>query len=219
MRTPGERVPEKARGFESNMPRFPPLAKARDNMTKEIKGRKNEEKIAKKSDSKGREHAEKKVSGIVRIAGNDLDGNLKLHRALLYIKGISHGLRWPIANIISNNLDIPNDIELNKLTEEQVEKINKILYSIDDSLLPSFLLNRRKDMASGKNIHVIMNDLDFARRQDIEAKKKSRTWQGYRHLKGQKVRGQRTKNTGRTGMTVGVIKKKEQPAKAEGKKQ
>lgn len=29
MRTPGERVPERARGFESYMPRFPPLAKAK----------------------------------------------------------------------------------------------------------------------------------------------------------------------------------------------
>jgi len=165
------------------------------------------------------EQKEKKaVKGIVRLAGKDLDGSLKLHRALLYIKGISHGLRWPLANYLSKTLNVPYDIELNKLNEEQIEIINKTLFSLDDKILPAFLLNRRKDMATGKNIHVIMNDLDFATRQDIEAKKKSRSWQGYRHLKGQKVRGQRTKNTGRTGMTVGVIKKKEKPAKAEQKK-
>ncbi|MEM4295338.1 MAG: 30S ribosomal protein S13 [Candidatus Anstonellales archaeon] len=191
-------------------------------MAKEEKESKQEKKQSKhekkgKNEEKQEQKLEKRLKGIVRIAGNDLDGGLKLHRALLNIKGISHGLRWPVANIISNALNVPKDIELNKLNEEQVEKINKILYSIDDRLLPAFLLNRRKDMATGNNIHVIMNDLDFAKRQDIEAKKKSRTWQGYRHLKGQKVRGQRTKNTGRTGMTVGVIKKKEQPAKAEGK--
>jgi small subunit ribosomal protein S13 len=39
--------------------------------------------------------------------------------------------------------------------------------------------------------------------------RKMRCYKGIRHETGQKVRGQRTKSTGRTGMTVGVKKTKE----------
>jgi len=69
------------------------------------------------------------------------------------------------------------------------------------------MLNRRKDKDSGKNVHIIMNDLEFANRQDVEGEKKMYTWKGYRHAYGQKVRGQKTRNTGRTGMSLGVMRK------------
>jgi small subunit ribosomal protein S13 len=45
-------------------------------------------------------------------------------------------------------------------------------------------------------------------RQDIEDMIKQQTYVGFRHQYGQKVRGQRTRSTGRTGATVGVTKKK-----------
>jgi small subunit ribosomal protein S13 len=41
----------------------------------------------------------------------------------------------------------------------------------------------------------------------VESEKKLYTWKGYRHSYGQKVRGQKTRNTGRTGMAVGVLRK------------
>ncbi|MGD0511191.1 MAG: 30S ribosomal protein S13, partial [Candidatus Micrarchaeaceae archaeon] len=40
----------------------------------------------------------------------------------------------------------------------------------------------------------------------------SKTWRGFRHQYGQKVRGQSTRSTGRTGITVGVTKKSIQTA-------
>ncbi|HOW33966.1 MAG TPA: 30S ribosomal protein S13, partial [Methanoregulaceae archaeon] len=48
-----------------------------------------------------------------------------------------------------------------------------------------------------------------ARDEDINLLRKIRCYRGIRHETGQKVRGQRTKSTGRTGLTVGVKKKKE----------
>ena len=69
------------------------------------------------------------------------------------------------------------------------------------------MLNRRKDTYSGKDIHAIGTDLAYLVRQDIDHEKESGTWKGYRHAYGQKVRGQRTRSTGRTGMTVGVLRK------------
>jgi len=45
-------------------------------------------------------------------------------------------------------------------------------------------------------------------REDLERLKKVRAHRGIRHHCGLRVRGQRTKSTGRRGATVGVIKKK-----------
>jgi small subunit ribosomal protein S13 len=45
-------------------------------------------------------------------------------------------------------------------------------------------------------------------RDDINYMKMIRCYRGIRHEKGQKVRGQRTRSNGRTGMAAGVIKKK-----------
>jgi len=69
------------------------------------------------------------------------------------------------------------------------------------------MLNRNGDMNTGENKHIIMNDLIFAVTQDVDREKKMYSWKGYRHAYGQKVRGQRTKNTGRSGMAVGVLRK------------
>ncbi len=174
--------------------------------SKKVKSKKvKDKKINKKDDV---ETKSKSLRGIVRIAGKDLKGELKLNRALLYVRGISHSLRNVIAKLISKKLGIPYNVQIGSLTDEQIESIDNILMNLSDKDLPAFLLNRRKDMATGENVHVIMNELAFAIRQDIEFKKKTRTWQGYRHMRGKKVRGQRTKNTGRRGLAVGVVRKK-----------
>jgi small subunit ribosomal protein S13 len=41
--------------------------------------------------------------------------------------------------------------------------------------------------------------------------RKLRSYKGLRLGKGLRVRGQRTRTTGRSGKTLGVVKKKEQP--------
>ena len=48
----------------------------------------------------------------------------------------------------------------------------------------------------------------MAKDDDVNMMRKIRCYKGIRHETGQKVRGQRTKSTGRTGKTVGVSKKK-----------
>lgn len=73
--------------------------------------------------------------------------------------------------------------------------------------LPGWLLNRAKDLETGKDLHLIGSDLTLQIKNDIEEMKKIRSWRGYRHAYGLKVRGQRTKVTSRTGKAVGVKKK------------
>ncbi|MBI2079690.1 30S ribosomal protein S13 [Candidatus Micrarchaeota archaeon] len=147
--------------------------------------------------------------GIVRIAGKDIRGQVKLRQALTYVRGIGTNLSYPISKLLHSELNIGPDTRVGDLSEGQIENIDKVLFSIGDyaTKVPQFLFNRRADFVDGSNKHAIMNDLIFAVKQDIEREKKAYSWKGYRHSYGQKVRGQRTRNTGRTGMAVGVLRK------------
>lgn len=140
---------------------------------------------------------------IVRIADTDLDGNKSVMFALTGIKGI--GLR--IAKCIVNKLGVDGKAKLGELDDETIEKLRKFIEEEIESL-PSWLLNRRKDLYSGQDLHLLSKDVDFARMLDIERLIKMKAYRGVRHAKGKKVRGQRTRSTGRKGRTVGVIRKK-----------
>ncbi|MCS7122629.1 MAG: 30S ribosomal protein S13 [Candidatus Micrarchaeota archaeon] len=148
--------------------------------------------------------------GIVRIAGVDIPGETKLYRALWRVKGISFATGKYLSNIIQKELGIGKDEFVGNLSDDQIAAIDNLLYNLDSSKMPIYLMNRRKDIWDGKSYHLIMNDLLFATRMSIERKKKMYNWQGYRHIRGKKVRGQRTKNTGRKGMSVGVMRNKQQ---------
>lgn len=69
------------------------------------------------------------------------------------------------------------------------------------------MFNRRKDSETGKDVHVLAADLAFKTKTDIDSAKEIRSWRGYRHAYSLKVRGQRTKTTGRAGKALGVKKK------------
>lgn len=172
------------------------------------------DKIEKQDSKKSPQQNEKKdtevsktMKGIVRLAGKDIHGEVRFKNALRYVRGIGYNLSESVANLISKELRIKSNMLVGDLTDEQIEKIDHILFNLSEYNLPKYLLNRRADVFDGTNKHVIMNDLIFENSQDIEKEKKSYSWKGYRHAYGQKVRGQRTRNTGRSGMAVGVLRK------------
>lgn len=65
-------------------------------------------------------------------------------------------------------------------------------------------MNRQFDRKTGKFFHAVSNTLDQCLREDLERLKKIRAHRGLRHMWGLKVRGQKTKTTGRKGKTMGV---------------
>lgn len=174
---------------------------------KEQKKREKKPKITQKPVKRKPVEEREGFRGIIRIAGKDMQGELPLKRALLRIKGINHATAIPACKAIQNELGIAPETQVGELKDDQIDKIDKMLFTLQDYKVPTFLLNRRDDFDSGKNKHIIMNDLIFHVEQDIEREKKSYSWKGYRHAYGQKVRGQRTRNTGRKGMAVGVLRK------------
>ncbi|NYZ74218.1 30S ribosomal protein S13 [Candidatus Micrarchaeota archaeon] len=164
-------------------------------------------KPEKKPIAKKPEKEEEQFRGIVRIAGKDVKGEISLLRALRAVRGIGHTMAVSAASIIKRDLSLDPNGRVGDLTEAQIESIDKLLYSLQDHGVPVYLMNRCSDFNSGVNRHIIMNDLLFETTQDVEREKKAYSWKGYRHTYGQKVRGQRTRNTGRTGMAVGVLRK------------
>ncbi|MFN3527568.1 MAG: 30S ribosomal protein S13 [Candidatus Altarchaeaceae archaeon] len=155
---------------------------------------------------------ETKIKKKVRFLNYVLDGDKKVKNALINIKGI--GIR--MGTILSTTLKI-GDKKLGDLTEEEIAKLENYVKNLPN-YVPAWMLNHRNDQFTGQNLHYVGSDLDIAVKQDIDFMKKIKCYKGIRHEIGQPVRGQRTRTSFRKGGTVGVVKKKQQPAKAEEKK-
>ncbi|MDX1596791.1 MAG: 30S ribosomal protein S13 [Nitrosopumilaceae archaeon] len=148
---------------------------------------------------------------IVRIVGNDILGEKKILVGLTQIRGIGYNF----ANAIVTALKINPNSNIGYLTESDVQSIEKLITDPRASNFPSWFLNRRKDIETGNDMHLLTSDIEFTIRNDIERERLTNSWRGYRHLYGLKVRGQRTRTAGRKGGAVGVAKGgKAQPAKA-----
>ena len=139
---------------------------------------------------------------IVRIVGNDIPGERKIIIGLTQIKGIGYNF----ATAILDSLKINPNTNIGYLTESEVQAIEKLITDPSSANFPSWFLNRRKDLETGKDMHLLTSDIDFTLRNDIERERVTNSWRGYRHLYGLKVRGQRTRCTGRKGGAVGVAK-------------
>ena len=140
---------------------------------------------------------------ILRIMGSDVQGTLKTVYALTKVKGISMSL----SNAILKKAGVNPDLRVGFLTETELNKIEEIIKEPAKYGLTNWLFNRRKDVETGNDIHLISADLVLKTKTDIDQAKEIRSWRGYRHAYGLKVRGQRTKTTGRAGKALGVKKK------------
>ena len=158
----------------------------------------------------------KDFRGIIRLAGKELRGEYTLERGLDSIKGIGHNSAKNIAAAIKKVLGIDPKKLVGHLSDDEINRIEDLLKAIEKHLVRRHLMNRPVDTETGAPRHLIGNDLLFATRQDIQFEKDTRTWRGWRHTMGQRVRGQHSRTTGRTGSSVGVLKKalKQQKAAA-----
>ncbi|MEM3094279.1 MAG: 30S ribosomal protein S13 [Nitrososphaera sp.] len=147
---------------------------------------------------------------ILRIAGKDIEGSKKVIVAVSEIKGIGYNF----AQVLTQTLNINPDKRVGFLTDSELGELEQAIAHPDKAGVPAWYLNRRKNMDTGSNHHMITSDLDFASSNDIEREKMVMSWRGYRHMFGLRVRGQRTRTTGRKGGAVGVKKVKAMPGAA-----
>ena len=145
----------------------------------------------------------KELRYIVRLHGTGLDGTKKVPYALDGIKGVGINL----AEIIVKIAGIDPEARLGDLTDAELRKIEEVLKDPTAQGVPFQMLNRRRDPRTGKDIHLLGPDLDLNLKDDIELMKEIRSWKGIRHAQGLRVRGQKTRTTGRKGKAIGVSKK------------
>ncbi len=146
---------------------------------------------------------------IVRIAGSDLDGRRSAALALTGVRGV--GLR--IAEVACRIAAVDAGEMIGNLPEATVDGLEAVLGSLPDRL-PPWMLNHPSEYQTGSVRHFLAGDLETARRDDVNLMKMVRSYRGVRHERGQKVRGQRTRSNGRTGMATGVLKKAAKEAAA-----
>ena len=122
---------------------------------------------------------------ILRVLNTNIEGKRKAMFAMTKICGV--GKRF--ANIICKKAEVDVDRRAGTLSNEEIEKL----------VVPNYLLNRQKDVITGKTTQVVINNLIGAVRGDVERLKKIRAHRGIRHYWGHRVRGQHTATTGRRG--------------------
>lgn len=140
----------------------------------------------------------------MRISGTDVRGDKKAVCGLTSIRGVGDRM----ATLVLKKAGIPAETFIGLLTEDQVKKINEIIAEPIKFGIPRWCVNHIKDRRTGQDLHLTGSKLAFQDRTDVDRLKRLRCYRGVKHAAGHKVRGQRTKSTGRGGRALGVSRKK-----------
>lgn len=135
---------------------------------------------------------------------SQVDGNAKVEHGLTQIRGVGRRLAQAIVKIA----EINPHLRIGALPEKDINRVEEIILDPVGNGVPSWMVNRKKDLRTGENIHLIGNKLELEVKKDIDRMKKIKSYKGVRHHLRLKVRGQRTKSTGRHGLVVGVVRRK-----------
>jgi small subunit ribosomal protein S13 len=146
---------------------------------------------------------------ILRLADKEVKGEVPLSHAITKASGAS----FMFANAIIQVLKLEKKRQVGTLPAAEIVKIEEAMKNPQKYGIPSWLFNRRKEVDTGKDRHIISSDLELTRRFDIRRLRRIKCYIGMRHARGDKklkvrVRGQRTRGTARRGKSVGVVKKK-----------
>lgn len=164
----------------------------------EKKDRKGAPKEGKKEAPKAKE-AGPEIRHIVRIANSDLEGKKSVQYGLIGVKGIGRRA----AKIVTVNAGVDPKATLGYLSDVEIEKLQLSVDNIS-TILPSWMVNKQNEIMSGEDRHLIGTDVLLGLNEDLNLMKKMRSYKGLRHERGLRVRGQRTRSSGRRGRTVGV---------------
>ena len=140
---------------------------------------------------------------IVRIMDADLKGDKKLLPSLRKIKGVG----FAFANAICNVTNVDTEKQVGVLSNEEIKQLTEVVQNPKKFNIPNWLFNRKKDMETGTDKHLVGSDLNFKKDFDIKFLKKIKCYRGVRHSQGLPVRGQRTRGNFRHGKTIGVRRK------------
>ncbi|MHA1338569.1 MAG: 30S ribosomal protein S13 [Promethearchaeota archaeon] len=141
---------------------------------------------------------------LIRMIGTSIEGSRLVENGLTMIKGV--GRRFAQAVVRVAKID-PNT-RIGMLSEDQIELLENIIKDPIKYGIPHWMVNRQRDLVTGEDRHLSGTQVDLILKLDIDRMKRTKSWKGVRHHLGLKVRGQRTRCTGRKGLTVGYYRKK-----------
>mgnify|MGYP006293458749 CR=1 FL=1 len=148
------------------------------------------------------EEKQKAQERIVRILAKDIEGGKQVLAGLSEIKGMS----WSFANAVCNKLNIDKNSKIGDISQEKIDEMKEF---VKNPNVPRFLINRRNDLETGEDKHLLGSDLDLRKSFDIKRERKIKSYKGFRHALGLTVNGQRTRGNFRRNKSKGVgIKKK-----------
>ena len=145
---------------------------------------------------------------IIRLVETNIDGRKEVNAAIRRIPGVS----FMFANAVTKFGGFQKK-KLGDLSEDEIKKLESVILHPEKYEIPQWLYNRRKEPATAEDKHLSASSLEFAEKMDVNEMKKLKTYKGIRHSLGLPVRGQRTRSSFRGGKSVGVNKKRAQPAK------
>lgn len=141
---------------------------------------------------------QQRSQAVVRIMNTDIDGN----KHTLYGLAEIHGVSISVANAILHLASVPKTKRIADLDDAEIEKLEATFEKAHE-LLPTWMLNRRKDFETGENQHLYSADLTFSKEKDIRRLRKLKSYRGFRHQTGSPMRGQRTRSNFRRNKTKG----------------
>lgn len=151
--------------------------------------------------------AQQEIKHLVRVAKTDLKGEKAIAYALTKIKGVGYSF----ANLACNLAHVDKTKKAGLLTDEEVSKLTSVIENPIQHNVPSWMFNRQRDFDTNTDKHLLTNDLDYTKENDIKRMKKLKSYKGNRHSRGLPVRGQKTRSNFRRNkgkVTLGVQRKK-----------
>src|SRR5437879_8591022 len=124
----------------------------------------------------------------LRVLGADVDGTKKVPFGLRRIRGVGPNFGQAVVKVAH----ISPAARIGSLSETEIARLEEVIKDPAKHGIPSRLFNRRKDIESGRDMHLIGPDLALRNKADIDLLKDSNSWKGIRHSIRSKVRRQRT---------------------------
>ncbi|MFW6285546.1 MAG: 30S ribosomal protein S13 [Nanoarchaeota archaeon] len=140
----------------------------------------------------------------IRIINTDIKGTYSLLYGFTQIKGVNVML----SNALCNVLKFDKTRKIYTLTDEEVEKIESFLSNPKKVGIPTWLLNNRKELETGEDLHYVSKDIDFLLLQNTRRFAKLKTYKSQRRKAGVTLRGQRTKSNFRKNKMYAAMKSK-----------
>ena len=139
---------------------------------------------------------------IIRLADSDIDGLSRIGMGLTSVKGV--GARTALA--ICEIAGVDKNMLGGHLNDSDLDKIRNAIEAYPTEV-PLWMLNRQRDIETGDELHLFSMDVTMTQDDDIARLRATKAYRGLRHAAGKRVRGQRTRSNGRSGLTLGVQRK------------